>query len=313
MITIGIPAHNEQNTIEKIILQIVEQVSTKDEIIVIADGCTDLTIPIVEKISGSQKQVKLIIERERKGKASAINTILKLAKGDIIVQIDADIELTQHSINQLIKHFTDPKVGGVSARSIPIIPKNNLFHDYTIISYQQVHERRLRENKAGTHWHLGGALCAYRKEALDIIPLNIKGAVDYFIGLIVRSKGYQIIYEPKVRVYKKTPLTIRDFFREKARIIAGFYQLKWFYGREPSVFNYIPTKTMTQSKSRKFDSFLPPFLPVSFLPSFIPSFIISKHFLFIALTYFFSWLYGWWLIRSRKPLAVVWKRIDSTK
>jgi len=311
MITVAIPAYNEQNTIKGCILSILEQISTSDEIIVLLDGCTDRTSDIVKTIENKHVQVRLI-QTERRGKASSLNIIHKLAKGKIIVQTDGDVWVEQNAIKELIKHFNDPKIGAVSARVIPIISKDNMFHKYTLTSYQQLHERRIKESKVGTLWIMNGELCAYRKETMDVIPSDIKGSVDALMGLLVRRKGYEIVYEPNARAYIRSPRTIRDFVRQKTRIIAGLYQLKLTYDIEPSTFTFFQKKSIARSM-RKEGAFFPPFLPHSFLPSFLASFIVSKGFFFIALLYVYSWLYAWWLIRTRKTLSAVWKRVDSTK
>jgi cellulose synthase/poly-beta-1,6-N-acetylglucosamine synthase-like glycosyltransferase len=295
MITVGIPTYNEGGVIGKSILSALEQVSPRDEIVVVASGCTDNTYDVVRSISKKYKQVKLITEPTRRGKASALNIILKRAKGDIIVQTDGDVVLEKNSIRELVKHFKDPDVGAVSAQPLPVLPKNNLFYDWTIMSYKKMHERRLKESRGGNFWHVTGYLCAYRKEAMGEIPLDMKGAVDSVMGIIVRNKGYNIVYEPTALVYVKAPLTVRDFVKQRARIRAGYYQVKEKFEMQPrkfaNEFVYLPKEMLVRAKSpRKFFSFI-----------------------FIGLVYFYSWLYGWWLIKTKKPLGTIWKRVDSTK
>ena len=59
MITVGIPTYNEQDVIGECINSVLQQISKKDEIIVVASGCTDKTVPVVEKIAKKHKQIKL--------------------------------------------------------------------------------------------------------------------------------------------------------------------------------------------------------------------------------------------------------------
>ena len=156
-LTIGIPTYNEEKVIARAINSVLPQISDEDELIIVASGCTDQTIPEIKKIK--DKRIRLIIEKERKGKTSAINIIIKEARGDIIVQTDGDIVLENDSIPFLLTHFKDESIGAVSGNPIPIIPKDNLFHDWTIMSYRKIGELREQEVKNKTfNVHLSGYL-----------------------------------------------------------------------------------------------------------------------------------------------------------
>ena len=162
MITIGIPTYNEERVIAKTIESVLNQISKKDSAIVVASGCTDKTVPEIKKLMKKDKRIKLIIEEERKGKASALNLIIKNAKSDIIVQTDGDVVLDKKAISKLIKHFKDKSIGAVSGNPIPIIPEDNVFYDWTTMSYRKAGELRELESKNGSFWPLSGYLLAFR-------------------------------------------------------------------------------------------------------------------------------------------------------
>lgn len=89
LISIIIPAYNEQNTIEKA-LQAVLETPYKKQIILVDDGSTDGTQDIVRGIS--QPDVQIISHDKNYGKGCAIQTGLQHAAGDIILIQDADLE-----------------------------------------------------------------------------------------------------------------------------------------------------------------------------------------------------------------------------
>ena len=221
MISVGIPTYNEEKCIAKAINSVLTQISEEDEVIVVASGCTDNTIGEVSKIMEVDDRVRLVVQKERKGKASAINLIINKSLGDIIVQTDGDVELDPDSIAKLLEPFNDPEVGGVSGCPTPLIPEDNMFFDWTYMSYEKMHEIRLKEQEAGTFWHMSGYLLAFRKEALKEVPFA-KGAIDAWMGKGIKDAGWKIAYAPDAFVYVKAPLTIKDFIAQKARVRAGY-------------------------------------------------------------------------------------------
>ena len=288
MITIGIPTYNEEKVIAKCILSALKQISQKDEILIVASGCTDNTIPKIQKIAKKDKRIKLIIEPERKGKSSALNLIIKNAKSDIIVQTDGDVEIQEKAIQKLIKHFKNPEIGGVSGNPIPILPKNNIFYDWTIMSYRKAGELRKKQSDKGNFWHMSGYLLAFRKKALPEVPFA-KGAVDAWMGKIIKENGYKMIYEPEAKVLVKAPTTIKDFVKQKARVRAGY--------------TLIPNPPRTAGSE------------IFYLPKELSKIQISKYpkFLFSGSIYLFSWIKGWYFAKTNKSLNQIWQAPESTK
>src|SRR5512143_725661 len=91
--SVGITAYNEEANIGKLlaamIAQEVKQVEIT-EIIVVASGCQDNTVPIIQQYMAQDARIKLIVQDERKGKTSAINQFLQIAKEDICVLQSGD-------------------------------------------------------------------------------------------------------------------------------------------------------------------------------------------------------------------------------
>ena len=104
-ITVGVPTYNEQDSILGCLDSCLRQTRLPDEIIVVASGCTDKTVQRVKEYQIAHPRIRLIIEEERKGKISAINKILKNAKGNLIVHTDGDVVLRDNSIEKLTTYL----------------------------------------------------------------------------------------------------------------------------------------------------------------------------------------------------------------
>ena len=289
MITIGIPTYNGERTIRKCINSVLSQISKGDEIIIVASGCIDNTEKIVKGMVKKDKRINLITEPERRGKSSAINLIIKNATSDIIVQTDDDVVLEAGAISFLLPHFKDKLIGAVSGNPIPLIPRDNLFYYWTMMSYRKIGEIREKEVKEKTfNVHLSGYLLAFRKKALKKVPFA-KGAVDAWMGKIIKDKGYKLTYESNAKVYVRCPTTIKDFLIQKARVRAGYA--------------YLPNAPRTMKKEI---FYLPKELfriPVWGWPKFILSGII----------YTYSWIKGKYMAKTNKSLEEIWKTPESTK
>jgi biofilm PGA synthesis N-glycosyltransferase PgaC len=98
-LTVLIPAHNEEDQVEAVIASVRSQTSPVDEIIVIADNCTDLTAAAARALG-----VTVIETRGNKHKkAGALNQVLnsmlpQASDQDHILVMDADSYLDPHFV-----------------------------------------------------------------------------------------------------------------------------------------------------------------------------------------------------------------------
>ncbi len=94
LVSIIVPAYNEQHTIAEIISRVhAAPFDLAREIIVVDDASEDDTVATVEKlIAASGDDLRLIRHSKNRGKGAAVRTGLGEARGDIIVIQDADLE-----------------------------------------------------------------------------------------------------------------------------------------------------------------------------------------------------------------------------
>ena len=117
LVSVVIPAKNEQKYIINVFNGLKKQTYKNFEIIVVDGGSSDDTVKIAQRYS------KVIIDR-RKGIGTARNTGSKIAKGKIIVFIDADTKPSTKLIESYVKMLKN----NVIAATGPILPleKTNL-------------------------------------------------------------------------------------------------------------------------------------------------------------------------------------------
>src|SRR6185437_2039791 len=102
--SIGIMAYNEEANITRTLEAVLDQRGPSfqiEEVIVVASGCTDRTVPIVSEIALKEPRVRVCVQEKREGKASAINLFLKQATSPIVILVGADIIPETSSIENL--------------------------------------------------------------------------------------------------------------------------------------------------------------------------------------------------------------------
>ncbi len=99
--SVGVTAYNEEANIGPLLDALLNQHLHDveiSEIIVIASGCTDNTVPIVERYAAQYPLIRLIVQPRREGKTAAINLFLAHAREDICVLESGDTLPAEDSV-----------------------------------------------------------------------------------------------------------------------------------------------------------------------------------------------------------------------
>ncbi|HLX40200.1 MAG TPA: glycosyltransferase [Ktedonobacteraceae bacterium] len=218
--SIGIMAYNEEANIAHTVSALLQQQGSSmsiEEIIIVASGCTDHTVPIVADIALQEPRVRLCVQEKREGKASAINLFLKEATSEIVILIGADVIPEEGAIESLCHPFKNPAIGMVGGRPVPINDPST-FMGHTVHLLWRLHDRVARITPKL------GEVIAFRN-VISGIPTN--SAVDEIsIQALISQLGYKLIYQPKSVIYNKGPVTLRDFLKQRRRIYAGHLKVR---------------------------------------------------------------------------------------
>jgi hypothetical protein len=97
-----IPCHNEANNIEECVRR-VPPMGTRTEIVVVDDGSTDATRQRVKDLMSSDARVRLLAFDQNQGKANAVRTGFKAARGDVVMILDADMAVMPEELPKFFK------------------------------------------------------------------------------------------------------------------------------------------------------------------------------------------------------------------
>ncbi len=274
-VSVLVPAFNE----EKVIADTVNSLLNVDypdlEIIVIDDGSTDRTTPNLvesfkmEKIDAEElprlntKPVRTIyrssvyphfvlIEKENGGKSDALNAGLNLARGEIVVTIDADTVLARNSLKRLVAQYLKSNaaaIGGLLTISNEVVfengrpiradvPKNPIVL-FQLIEYLVSYTiGRVALSRLNSLLVLSGAFSAFDKKLiLDIggflsEPQHGKHTVCEDMEIIVRLHKFlrhrkikrKIIFAPFPVAWTEAPHNLKNVLKQRNRWHRGLIE-----------------------------------------------------------------------------------------
>mgnify|MGYP001300839827 FL=1 len=101
-IDVIIPCYNEEKTIEETIIRSIENLSTKDNLLIVDDGSTDKSNFLIKNLVNKFSNISLIKHEKNLGKGAAIKTALKKVKNEIVIIQDSDLEYNPGEYKKLI-------------------------------------------------------------------------------------------------------------------------------------------------------------------------------------------------------------------
>ncbi|MFM6931439.1 MAG: glycosyltransferase [Novosphingobium sp.] len=227
-VSVLIPAFNEERVIAASVEHILQSRDVRLEVIVIDDGSQDGTSATVTGAFGDDPRVKLL-RLENGGKARALNEGLKLAKGEIIIALDADTQFEPETIARLARWFADPAIGAVAGNA-KVGNRYNLVTRWQAVEYvtaQNLERRALSRFDAITV--VPGAVGAWRRQALEEVgdyPTDTL-AEDQDLTIAIQRKGWRIGYDVEAIAWTEAPETFRALAKQRFRWAFGTLQCLW--------------------------------------------------------------------------------------
>ncbi|MCJ7424448.1 glycosyltransferase [Candidatus Bathyarchaeota archaeon] len=249
-ISIGICAYNEEKNIGSLLENLLckQNLPERSEIIVACSGCTDRTPEIVEGFMRKDKRVRLILERERTGKAPALNRILSIYDGKIFVHLDADHIPEPGALGLLLKHFRDPEVGAVSGHQIPV-QLDSFMGKICRVIWGLHNETQSYYDRKGEAQHLGGVLFAIKRGVCDRVPEDIVND-DAYMGVVCRARRYKVAFEKNAVAAFRGPETVFDYVNQRRRVVYGHLRVKKETTISPMVLEASPLRDKVLILSR---------------------------------------------------------------
>jgi poly-beta-1,6-N-acetyl-D-glucosamine synthase len=218
-----VAAYNEEDCIEKKILNSLEQdyPADKIEFLFITDGSTDGTNDIIKKYPS----IQLLHQEDRRGKSAALNRVVKAARNEILVFCDANTILNRQATSYIARHYQDTLVGGVAGEKKVITSAGAHDEVGTGEGLYWKYESFLKKLDSDYYSVVGaaGELFSLRRELYHPVEEQVI-LDDFIISMKVAQKGFRIIYEPEAYAMELPSFSMEDEQKRKIRIAAGGFQ-----------------------------------------------------------------------------------------
>ena len=230
-ISVLMAVYNEERVIRKKIESLFnsDYPLSKMEVLVGSDSSNDSTDNILSELQTIYPELKVTQFNERVGKPAIINTLLSIAKGDILILTDANVFPEKNTIRKLVGNFSDESIGLADSRLINTgIKKDGI--SIPEVTYLSI-ETKLKHIEGrlwGTMMGPFGGFYAVRKKSFE--PLSGKALADDFrICMNVIGKNEKAISDTEAIVYEDVSNSLLEEFSRKVRISSGNFQnLKHF-------------------------------------------------------------------------------------
>jgi biofilm PGA synthesis N-glycosyltransferase PgaC len=221
-ITLIVAAYNE----EEVIVSKIKNSLALDypeallEILVVADGSTDNTVQAVSAYA--RQGVRLEFSPERRGKIHAVNRVVPLSHGEVLVFSDANSMFEPSSLRKLVRHFGDPAVALVAG-------EKRIVNDLGTVSAGEGlywrYESWLKCLDARVSSVLGaaGEIFAIRKAHYEP-PAADSIIEDFVLSMSLVKQGWRVAYEPEAISLESASPNAKEEFKRKVRIVAGGWQ-----------------------------------------------------------------------------------------
>ena len=217
-ISVIIPLLNEEESLQELhdwIAKVMQSNRFMYEIIFIDDGSTDSSWAVIEKLSALNSEVKGIRFQKNYGKSQALDAGFEMAKGAVVITMDADLQDNPDEITVLydliIKDDFDLISGWKKKRYDNVITKNipsKLFN----AAARKTSGLKLNDFNCG--------LKAYKN--IVVKTVKVRGEMHRYIPVLAKNEGFTKIGE-KVVQHQARKYGVTKFGMD--RFINGFLDL----------------------------------------------------------------------------------------
>ncbi len=166
------------------------------------------------------------------GKRNAVRIGVEAASGELAVLVDSDTVWTADTLDELVKPFHDPRVGGVTTRQRILDPGRSVLTRWADWLESVRSEYSLPAMSVlGTVGCLPGRTIAFRRQIL--LDAMDRFLSDRFLGVFLEvsddraltnytlKAGYKTVYQSTALVYTDAPTTVSKLIKQQYRWARG--------------------------------------------------------------------------------------------
>lgn len=232
-VSVVVPLYNEEESLVELVAWIDRVMTTNSlsyEVIMIDDGSTDRSWSVVERLRAENSSVRGISFMRNYGKSAALYCGFDMARGEVVVTMDADLQDSPDEIPELRRMILDEGydlVSGWKRKRYDPVGKRwpSKFFNFTARLMSGI---KLHDFNCG--------LKAYRRKVVKSI--EVYGEMHRYIPILAKHAGFKRIGEKVVehheRKYGKSKFGIERMAKGYLDLISVTFMS--YFGRSPMYF-----------------------------------------------------------------------------
>lgn len=234
-VTLFIAAYNEEDIVRQKMenCRDLSYPSDKLRIVWVTDGSDDHTN---ERLA-AYEDVSVFFTPERKGKTEALNRGMQYVSTPYVVFTDANTMLNTEAIKEIVRCFSNPKVGCVAGEKR--VDTQSAQGATAGEGFYWKYESALKDLDDRLYSAVGaaGELFAIQTRLFEPMPSDTL-LDDFILSLRIAAKGYKIAYCKEAYATETTSLNMKEEEKRKIRIAAGGLQSVWRLRGLFNIFRY---------------------------------------------------------------------------
>lgn len=234
-VTLFIAAYNEEDIVRQKMenCRNLSYPADKLRIVWVTDGSDDHTN---ERLA-AYEDVSIFFTPERKGKTAALNRGMQYVSTPYVVFTDANTMLNTEAIKEIVRCFSNPKVGCVAGEKR--VDTQSAQGATAGEGFYWKYESALKDLDDRLYSAVGaaGELFAIQTRLFEQMPSDTL-LDDFILSLRIAAKGYKIAYCKEAYATETASLNMKEEEKRKIRIAAGGLQSVWRLRGLFNIFRY---------------------------------------------------------------------------
>ena len=233
--TLLIAAYNEEAIVASKMVNCrqLDYPADKLRLVWITDGSNDNTNERLKEYP----EVTVLYQPRRQGKTAALNRAIPYVKTPYVIFTDANTMLNKGAIKEIIRQFSDPRVGCVAGeKRVEIQAEQGATAGEGIYWKYESALKRLDYRLYSTVG-AAGELFAIRTSLFEQMPPDTL-LDDFILSLRIAMRGYKIADSKEAYALESASLNMREEEKRKVRISAGGLQSVWRLRGLLNIFRY---------------------------------------------------------------------------
>jgi len=226
LVSIIIPAHNEEAVIKRTASSCLEQIYKNIEVIAVCHNCTDNSYLSLMQLKDTRIK-PFDLKTTKAGKGIALDFGVQNSKGEFIVVLDSDGTLEKDFISTAIALFESDNIAAVQGKLLPNNRHRNIITELLslegdLFSIPYMTMKTLLDKRTA----LGGTGYIIRKNILLRVGGFKNSLIDDFeLSFRLFRNKYRIVFAPLSISHDERPPEIALMLRQRSRWIKGHIDL----------------------------------------------------------------------------------------